>query len=98
MLDQKKIDEIAREVASANLSPQFVRWVTSSPGIDSQGEEVLRILVVLEPNAVAEIQGDAVVDTLLQLHDRRREAGEERSPLVEYATEDELKDDGDSES
>ena len=96
MLDQKKIEQIATEVASANLTPQFVRWVTSSPGTDSEGEDVLRIMIVLEPSAVAQVQGDAVVDTLVQLQDRLRREGEERLPIVEYATEEELASCGDS--
>jgi hypothetical protein len=96
MLDQKKIDQIASEVATANLTPQVVRSVRSSSTADSEGRDALRIMIVIEPDAVARVSGDAVVDTLVQLQDRLRQEGEDRLPIVEYATEEELENSGDS--
>jgi hypothetical protein len=96
MLDQKKIDQIAHEVATANLTPQVVVRASSSPTSDSEGRDALRIMIVIEPDAVTRVSGDAVVDTLVQLHDRLRREGEERFPIVEYATEEELQGSGDS--
>jgi len=96
MLDQKKIDQIASEVATANLTSQIVRSVSSSSTTDSEGRDALRITIVVDSSAITRVQGDAVVDTLVQLGDRLRKAGEERFPIVEYATEDELEDSGDS--
>jgi hypothetical protein len=40
--------------------------------------------------------GRPILDTLVQIQDRLREAGEERFPIVEYATEEELAESGDS--
>ena len=96
MLDQAKVDQIAREAAAANLTSSAVTGVSSASTTDSEGREALRITIVLEPGAVPKITGDAVLDTLVQIHDRLRKAGEERFPIIEYATEAELQDSGDS--
>ena len=96
MLDQDQVDQIAREVATANLTSHAVTSVSSASTTDSEGREALRITIVLEPDAVPKLTGDAVLDTLVQIHDHLRKAGEERFPLIEYATEAELQDSGDS--
>lgn len=96
MLDRTKISEIAREVAAANLTGAAVSKVISEPTTDSEGRDALRITIVLAPGAAAKLKGDAVLDTLVQIQDRLRQADEERFPIIEYATEEELQDSGDS--
>jgi hypothetical protein len=64
--------------------------------IGSEGQDAIRITIVIEPGAAAKPDGDAVLDTLVEIQDRLRDAGEERFPIVEYATEAELQDSGDS--
>lgn len=61
MLDDRRISEIAREVAVANLDSANVAWVSSSPAIDSEGHDALRIMIVIQPGAVAKIDGDATL-------------------------------------
>ena len=56
----------------------------------------MRITIVIRPGAAAKIKGDAALDTLVQIQDRLRAAGEERFPIVEYATKEELEEGGDS--
>lgn len=96
MLDQAKIREIARDIAAAKLPPAVVRDVQVEPGIGWRGDEILRITMVIAPDGVSRISGDASLDTLVAMQSRLREAGEERFPLVEYATEEELQESGDS--
>ena len=43
------------------------------------------------------ISGDAVLDNLVQIHERLRVKGEERLPIVHFATEEELLESDDSE-
>jgi len=50
----------------------------------------LRITIVIPQGAAARLKGDAVLDTLVDIQNRLRNAGEERFPIVEYATEEEL--------
>jgi hypothetical protein len=96
MLDEKKIDEIAQEVASANLASANVTSVSSSPVTNSFGHDALRITIVIKSGAETKISGDAALDTLVGIRDQLRLAGEERSAIIEYATKEELEASGDS--
>ena len=96
-LNEEKINQIVREVAKANLAPYASGQVVNEPTTDSAGQDALRITIVIAPDAAPKIKGDAVVDTLVQIQDRLREAGEERFPIIQYATEEELENSGDTE-
>jgi len=95
MLDEKKIQQIAREVATANLASANVSSVLSSTAIDSEGHDALRITIVITPGAETKIKGDAALDTLVGIKEALRREGEERLPIVEYATKEELDAGGD---
>ena len=70
----------------STLTPGAVDRVFSEPAIDSTGRDALRITIVIQDEALPKISGDAVVDTLVRVQRRLFEAGEERFPIVEYAT------------
>src|SRR6266568_8146412 len=94
MIDNDKIANIATQVATANLPSQSVTSVFSAPTVDSQGNEALHITIVLAPEAVPSLSGDAVLNNLVQIKKQVHSAGEDRFPIIEYATEDELEDRG----
>lgn len=94
MLDERKVVEIARRIATANLTSQAVANVLSEPFTDSEGEQSLRITIVLNPEFPDRIKGEDALNTLVGIQTGLRKAGEERFPLVEYATEEELKESG----
>ena len=96
MLDPVKISKIVEKVATSNLTPEIVEGVLAEPAIDSEGQEALRITIVIKPGAAVRLNGDAVLDTLVQIQDRLREAGELRFGIVEYATKAELEASDDS--
>jgi hypothetical protein len=96
MLDKKRIRQIAQEVATANLTNANFSSVVSSSTTDSQGQEALRITIIIKPGAETKIKGDATLNTLVQIQDRLRKEGEERTPIVEYATKEELSESGNS--
>jgi len=96
MLDEKKIAEIAAEVATANLGEQNFTSVLSSSTTDSTGHEALRITIIIPDGAETRIQGNAALSTLVQMQERLREAGEDRFASIEYSTERELAEIGDS--
>jgi len=96
MLHEKRIQEIAQEVASAKLTSANVSSVSSSTAIDSEGREALRITIVIKPGSRSRIKGDATLDTLVGIQDRLRSEGEERFAIIEYATKRELSESGDS--
>ena len=95
MLDLEEVTKISSEIANANLPPRGVVRVESEPTVDSEGQDALRLIIVVAPEAADRISGDAVVDTLVQIHDRLRDAGDERFPIIEYTTEAELEEIGD---
>lgn len=97
MLDTPKILQITRDVVTANLSSSAaVSEVMAAPFIDSEGHDALRITVVLRPLGTKEIEGDATLDTLVQIREKLRQSGEDRFPLLEYASEAETDGSGDS--
>jgi|HubBroStandDraft_4_1064222.scaffolds.fasta_scaffold1451418_1 hypothetical protein len=98
MLTPAQISEVAEEVARAKLTPNVVKQVLAEPTTDSEGHEALRVTIVIEPGAANRIKGDSILDTLVQIQDRLREAGEDRFAIVEYATQDELEAGGDPQS
>jgi len=96
MLENKEIIQIAKRIATANLSSQNFTSIASSTGVDSAGQEALRITITIPPGAESKITGDAALNTLVQMQDSLREAGEDRFPIIEYATTKELAESGDS--
>jgi hypothetical protein len=92
MLDLEKVTQISTETAKANFGSQNVVRVESEPTTDSDGQEALNLLIVIAPGVIETIDGDAVLDTLVQIVDRLQEAGDDRFPIIEYATEEELAD------
>jgi hypothetical protein len=97
MISADKIDSIVAEAARRHFGPKLVRRTFSEPTVTFDGAEALRITIVIAPRAAAKFKGDSALRTLVQIHNNLVKAGEERFPLVEYATEKELAD-ADSES
>ena len=95
MLDEKRIQKIAQEIANANLTSANVSSVSSSSTIDSEGHDALLITIVIKSGSESKIGGDAALDTLVGIKDRLRREGEERLAIVEYATKEELDAGGD---
>lgn len=98
MLDTTAISRIVTQTVDANTTPNSVRRVMIEPAMDSEGKDALRITIVITPEAVTQLEAGPIVDTLVQIQDRLREAGEERFPIIYYSTEEELEEVGDSES
>lgn len=96
MLDEKRIRQIAQKVATANLSSANFTSIATSTTTDSEGHEALRIVIVIKPGAETKIDGDAALDTLVGIQERLRKEGEERFPIVEFATKKELSESGDT--
>jgi len=94
MTSEKRIRQIVRQAATANLGSANFTSVISSTATDSTGHEALRITIVIKPGAETKIKSDAALDTVVQIQDRLRKAGEERFPLVEFATTEELRERG----
>ena len=96
MLDAQKVTEIADAVAR-RIAPADLERVVTEPATDSEGNAALRIIVVLKPDATARFGGDNALDLLVGVQHELRREGEERFPIIEYATEGELDQQGDDE-
>jgi hypothetical protein len=92
MLDLEKVSQIASGAAKANLGSQNVLRVESESTTDWEGDEALRLLVVIAPGVAETAKDNAFLKTLAQISDQLLDAGEKRFPFVHYATEEELAD------
>jgi hypothetical protein len=90
MLDAQKITRIARDVARTQVAGASLKRIMTEPATDSEGKEALRIILVLKPQAARKLTGDQALDLLVGIQQKLEASGEERFPIVEYATEREL--------
>ncbi len=92
MLDNDQIVAIATAVAKKQLGMKAVLRALSERASDSEGREALRVTIVIAPDVAKRLKGEAVLDTLTEISNRLLKEGEERFPIMEYATEAELND------
>jgi hypothetical protein len=83
---------LIKQALAAELGDENVVRVELEPTMDSQGQDALRITVVISPNATKKIRGGATLDALVRLQKRLHEMRDNRTPIVQYATEAELKE------
>jgi hypothetical protein len=99
MLELVKVNDVVNRAATATLKRQAgVQRVFSEPASDSEGLEALRITIVLKRGSADKISGEKALNTLVGIERALREAGEDRFPIIEYVTEEELESSGDTES
>lgn len=96
MLHDRQISEIAERVARGQVAEEGVERVLAELTTDSEGNDALRITVVLKPEAAETLSGDAALDLLVELQRELQLEGEERFAVVQYATEQELAADEES--
>lgn len=89
MLNNAAVSEVATKVAKRFAALELERVITE-PVIDSEGEEALRITLVVKPDVAQRLNGDTTLDILVRLQQELQKDGEDRLPIVEYATEQEL--------
>jgi hypothetical protein len=92
MLDMETIKQFSTEIARSNFGAENVVRVASEPTVDFYGKDALDLLIVIAPGLADSFTGDDVLDTLVQISDHLQRAGDERFPIISYATEEELAD------
>jgi hypothetical protein len=90
MLDRTELHQIVSAAATAVLGNGRVGAVRIEPTADSEGRDALRVMLVLAPGSLASISGDKALDTIVAIQNRLLEAGEDRFPIIQFATEEEL--------
>lgn len=91
MLENAQIAEIARDAVISHLRQASLERIVTADTTDSTGADAVLITLVLTPKAVDELTGDDALDVLVEVKTRLAAAGEERSAILEYATEQELR-------
>jgi len=89
-LKSDDINDTASNAASTVLHLTAAPRVFSEPTIGWQGDETLRVTVVLSDDVVSKIDGETALDLVVKIGEDLRDKGEERFPIVEFATEEEL--------
>lgn len=98
MLQPADVEREAVEVARKNFGPKRVTRAIAEPAVDLDGDDAWRVTIVLADDAAVDaISGDEVLDNLVQIHERLRQKGDERLPIVHFATEEELQKSDDPE-
>ena len=99
MLELALVNNVVKKAASAVLKRRAdPQRVFSEPTSDSQGHEALHITIVLRPGDADKISGDMALDTLVAVEKALRGASEDRFPIIDFATEEELEFSDDTES
>ena len=96
MLDLLQIDAIADAVARAFLPPDAVIQAHSWPDSGEDGEEQLRVMLVIREKAINDINGENALNTISELQQRLLAQGENRFAVVEFASDLEIAADGGS--
>jgi hypothetical protein len=93
-----EVNRIASSTASALLGRARVHRAVSEPTIDSEGNEALRVIIVIESGKIHEVSGDSALDAIVRIASDLQKSEDDRFPIVESVTEDELASSDDTES
>jgi hypothetical protein len=87
---------LIEQALTIELGAENVVRLEIEPTSNSQGRDALKITVVIPPGAIQKLQDGAVLRALVKVQERLIEMGVDRTPIVEYTTEEELAEDGGS--
>lgn len=90
---KKAYGKLIQHALAAELGQGEVLRVEYSTDTDSRGEDALRITAIITPKASAKLKSETALDALLRLREQLHKMRDTRTPVVEYATEAELRED-----
>lgn len=90
MLESPELHKLARQVFAKQLPGVALEDLSTEGFIGSEGDEMLRVKLLFDPQEVEAITGDDALSLLLALNDALQGAGEQRFASIEYATTDDL--------
>ena len=88
--------KLIQQVFVAELGAKNIVRVEYESTTDSRGQDALKVTVVIAPGAIKKLAKKGSLGALVLLQERLNEMREDRTPIIEYATEAELADDGGS--
>lgn len=86
MLEDPQIQKLMRQVAAGILPTKSLLEVRSEPVEDSEGQEALRITLVMAEHAIDVVTPKQIVALLTEIHDCLLREGDERFPMISYST------------
>ena len=90
MLNPSDIAEMVWDVArTQEIDDRFER-IAAELTADSEGKDALSILMVLTPKGALTMTGDNLIELLSGIWDGLEDRGDERMPILRYATEEGL--------
>jgi hypothetical protein len=90
MLNDPQIQTLMKRIAAGVLPGNQLVEVRSEPTVDADGKDALRITLVISDEAANTLTGEQLSSLLLDIHDCLLNEGDERFPLIYYATPDDL--------
>jgi len=82
---------LLEQAVASELGPKNVVGLRFEPDADAEGQAILKIVIVLSSTAVVKLKGIRIVGALTRLRERLMEMGEDRAPIVQYATKEEVR-------
>jgi len=98
MLDLARVSGLVGEVAHATLPGRGIESVVVKPSVDSFGNDSLRITVLIRETGSEPPNGESIVAFEGELRNRMEQLGDERLPIVDILTPEDLAADVDPES
>ncbi len=93
----EQIETIVRDAAGRHFPGGQADQVVSQPDVASTGEGAVRILIVLDDAALRPERDPDFLSVLTDIWGHLEQLGDERIPILSYATPAELAEDDDSE-
>ena len=90
------VNQIVMRVASTSLIGHVVATVSSEPAFDSDGRDAVHITVVFAEGDNS-VSGDLALDTIVDIRQALQRAGEQRTAIINFTNEQELRSDVDPE-
>jgi hypothetical protein len=94
MATLEQINNAVRGAAETNFPSTRISRIASKPAMTWTGEDAVEVFIVFADRAATRISGGELMRNLSEVHDRLQSIGEERHPILRYATEDEFDPDG----
>jgi hypothetical protein len=90
MLTLSEVNQIAEKAAAAALKRVGISRVVTEPTVDSDGNDAFKVLVVFKRGMTETITGAEGLRTIVKINQDLEKAGDDRLPIIEFATEEEL--------
>lgn len=90
MLNDPQIQKLMKKVAAGIIPGNQLVEVRSEPAVDAEGKDAVRITLVVSDKAASTLTGEQLASLLVDIHDCLLSEGDERFPLIDYATPSDL--------